>query len=223
GRKTWTLVRHRLSRWLRESSPEFRDNADLRRRALLPMDSVVLHRPIEVGDYTDFYASEFHATNVGSMFRPDNPLLPNWKHVPIGYHGRSSSIVVSGTPVRRPWGQTLPNDAAEPTFGPSRLLDFELEVGFVIGTGNPLGRPIPVDHAHEHIFGLVLVNDWSARDIQKWEYQPLGPFLAKNFATTIGAWVVPLDALQPFRVRTERKPEDPKVQPYLDGAWDWNL
>lgn len=227
GEKTWTLVRHRLSRWLRDSSPELRDNAVLRDRCLIPISDVTLHLPVEIGDYTDFYSSLHHATNVGSMFRPDNPLLPNWKHIPVGYHGRASSIVVSGTPVRRPWGQTKADDAPAPSFSPSRLLDFELEIGFLTGPGNELGQPIPVAEAHRHIFGLVLVNDWSARDIQKWEYVPLGPFLAKNFATTISPWVVPLEALTPFRVETPRGSDDPPVQPYLDGdrdaVWKWNL
>lgn len=224
GRKTWTLVRHRISRWLRESSPELRDNPDLRSRCLVPMDQAVMHLPVEVGDYTDFYSSKEHATNVGMMFRdPANALLPNWKHLPVGYHGRSSSIIVSGTDVHRPCGQTNPEDGPTPTFGPCRLLDFELEVGFITGPGNALGRPIDVNQAHEHIFGLVLVNDWSARDIQKWEYVPLGPFTAKNFATSISPWVVPIEALDPYRVRTPRGPDDPPVQKYLDGAWEWNF
>ena len=225
NRRTWTLVRHRLCRWLLHSSPELRDNADLRRRALLPMIEVVLHLPIDAGDYTDFYSSKEHATNVGSMFRdPNNALLPNWKHIPIGYHGRSSSLVLSGTNVRRPWGQTNPDDSSTPVFGPCRLLDFELEVGFVTGgPGNRLGEPIPASRAREHIYGMLLVNDWSARDIQKWEYQPLGPFTAKNFATSLSPWLVPIEALEPYRVRTPREPGDPPVQSYLDGAWDWNF
>ncbi|MFG0331229.1 MAG: fumarylacetoacetase [Phycisphaerales bacterium] len=221
GRKTWTLVRNRVFRWLLESSGELRDHEELKRRALLPIDSVTMHLPCVIGDYTDFYASEFHASNVGRMFRPDQaPLLPNWKHLPVGYHGRASSIVVSGTPIPRPVGQTKADDADAPTTGPCRLLDYELEVGFLIGPGNEWTRSISVDDAMDHIFGLVIVNDWSARDIQKWEYVPLGPFLAKNFATTISPWVVTMDALEPFRVKTERKTDDPAAQPYLDGAWN---
>lgn len=224
GRPTWTLVRNRVSRWLRDSSHELRDNADLRRRALVPMNDVTMHLPCEIGDYTDFYSSKEHATNVGTMFRdPNNALLPNWKHIPVGYHGRASSVIVSGTDVYRPSGQTKADDSDAPTFGPCRLLDFELEVGFFTGPGNELGQPISIDNAREHIFGMVLVNDWSARDIQKWEYVPLGPFLAKNFATTISPWVVTIDALDPFRVTTPRNDDDPAVQQYLDGAWDWNF
>lgn len=177
--------------------------------------------PARIGDYTDFYASVYHATNVGRLFRPENPLLPNYKYVPIGYHGRASSIVVSGTEVRRPRGQTKGQDAAEPVFGPTRALDYELEVGFFVGQGNRLGEAIPLPEAERHIFGLCLVNDWSARDVQAWEYQPLGPFLAKNFATTISPWVVTMDALRPFRVPAFARPEsDPKPLGYLDGAED---
>lgn len=224
GRKTWTLVRNRLSRWLRDSSAELRDNADLRARCLISLADVVMHLPVEIGDYTDFYSSKEHATNVGMMFRdPDKALLPNWKHIPVGYHGRASSVVVSGASVRRPCGQTNADDGPMPTFGPCRLLDFELEVGFITGPGNPLGQPIDINAAQEHIFGMVLVNDWSARDIQKWEYVPLGPFTAKNFATSISPWVVPIDALEPYRVRTPRADGDPPVQQYLDGAWNWNF
>jgi fumarylacetoacetase len=177
--------------------------------------------PARIRDYTDFYASVYHATNVGRLFRPENPLLPNYKYVPIGYHGRASSIVVSGTEVRRPSGQTKPGDAAEPVFGPTRALDYELEVGFFVGPGNRLSQAIPVSEAERHIFGLCLVNDWSARDVQAWEYQPLGPFLAKNFATTISPWVVTLDALRPFRAPAFARPEgDPKPLPYLDAEAD---
>jgi len=177
--------------------------------------------PARIGDYTDFYASVYHATNVGRLFRPENPLLPNYKWVPIGYHGRASSIVVSGTEVRRPSGQTKAADAAEPVFGPSRMLDYELEVGFFVGPGNALGTEIPLAEAERHIFGLCLLNDWSARDVQAWEYQPLGPFLAKNFATTISPWVVTMDALRPFRAPAFDRPEkDPAPLPYLDSAED---
>lgn len=188
---------------------------------LLPMSRVTLHCPAEVGDYSDFYASIDHATNVGSMFRPDNPLLPNYKHVPIGYHGRASSVVVSGTPVRRPHGQTAARPEGPPTFGPSQRLDYELEVGAFVGAGNAMGTAIPLRESERHIAGLVLVNDWSARDLQTWEYQPLGPFLAKNFATSISPWVVTLDALEPFRVPArERASEDPALLPYLVDAQD---
>ncbi len=180
--------------------------------------------PFRVRNYTDFYASKHHALNVGSMFRPDNPLLPNYKHVPIAYHGRASSIVSSGADIRRPSGQTKADDAPEPTFGPSKMLDYEMELGLFIGRGNNLGEPIPIGQAGEHIFGMCIVNDWSARDVQKWEYQPLGPFLAKNFATTISPYVVTMEALEPFRVPgPERDPEDPRPLPYLRTSEDWGL
>jgi fumarylacetoacetase len=171
--------------------------------------------PMTVGDYTDFYASVHHATNVGSMFRPDNPLLPNYKWLPIGYHGRASSLVVSGTPVRRPHGQTRDGDAP-PIFGLSIRLDYEMELGMVIGRGNALGEPIPVGDALDHVFGFCLVNDWSARDVQTWEYQPLGPFLAKNFATSVSPWIVPMEALEPFRTHAFVRDEgDPEPLPHL--------
>jgi fumarylacetoacetase len=174
--------------------------------------------PAAIGDYTDFYASVFHATNVGTMFRPDEPLLPNYKHIPIGYHGRASSVVTSGTRVRRPVGQVMPDGMTEPRFGPSRRLDYELEVGVFIGPGNALGEAIPIDQAEGHLFGVCLLNDWSARDIQAWEYQPLGPFLAKSFATSISPWVVTLDALEPFRVPAFARPDgDPRPLSYLDA------
>ena len=197
-------------------------NAAAERRAdeiTVPMADVEMLLPARVGDYTDFYASLHHATNVGGMFRPDNPLLPNYKYVPIGYHGRASSVVVSGTPVRRPSGQSRDDASQPPAFGPSKRLDYELELGGWIGAGNALGEPIPLDRAEEHLWGVSLVNDWSARDIQTWEYQPLGPFLAKNFATTVSPWVVTLDALQPFRVpAAARAAGDPEPLPYLSGA-----
>ncbi|MDH3198438.1 MAG: fumarylacetoacetase [Candidatus Krumholzibacteria bacterium] len=207
-------LRERLFDVLHEKAP-----ADARKRAaacLVSMDACELRLPVEIGDYTDFYASVFHATNVGRMFRPDNPLLPNYKHVPIGYHGRASSIVLSGTPVRRPLGQNMPDGAQAPTYEASRLLDYELEVGCFVGPGNAQGKSIPIARASDHIFGLCLVNDWSARDVQKWEYQPLGPFLAKSFATTISPWVVTLEALEPYRVGAFARPEgDPRPLPYL--------
>jgi len=220
-------LRRRLSEMLTEGAVE--------RAALEPMlhraSDVVMHLPATVGDYTDFYAGIHHAMNVGKQFRPDNPLLPNYKFVPIGYHGRSSSIRVSGVPVRRPQGQRKgPADEA-PTFGPSRRLDYELELGVWIGPGNKLGSPIPIAEASTHIAGFSLLNDWSARDIQGWEYQPLGPFLAKNFATSVSAWVVTLEALAPFRVPQPPRPEgDPAPLAYLlddtdqrEGAFDIEL
>jgi fumarylacetoacetase len=190
-------------------------------RWLVPMAKAELFLPVSVGDYTDFYTSIFHATNVGRLFRPDNPLMPNFKWVPIAYHGRASSVVVSGTPVRRPLGQTKAPDAPAPAFGPSRRLDYEAELGFVIGTGNGLGKSIGIEKAGDHIFGVVLLNDWSARDIQAWEYQPLGPFLGKSFATTISPWIVTLDALEPFRVPAFKRAEgDPPPLPYLASKAD---
>lgn len=187
---------------------------DLVTQVLIPLASVDLHLPIAIGDYTDFYSSEDHATNVGKMFRdPANALLPNWKHLPVGYHGRSSSIVVSGTPIRRPWGQMFPKGAECPVFGPSKRMDFELEMAFVIGKDSTLGQPISTQEAEDYIFGLMLFNDWSARDIQQWEYVPLGPFLGKNFGSSVSPWIVPLEALQNCRV--SGKPQDPPVFPYL--------
>lgn len=219
-------VRQRVSRLLRHDTPDLRDNPALRQRVLVPMADAEMVLPAAIGDYTDFYSSREHATNVGTMFRgPQNALPPNWLHLPIAYHGRASSVVVSGTDIRRPRGQTKADDAAAPTFGPSRSLDFELELGAFVGPGNALGEPIPVGAALEHAFGMVLVSDWSARDIQRWEYQPLGPFLAKNFATSISPWVVTLDALEPFRTAGPR--QDPEPLPYLrnpdPGAFDIQL
>ena len=225
------------AREIRQRATELLSDAQYRDRVephLIPQKDVRMLPPYGVGgigDYTDFYASIHHATNVGRLFRPDNPLLPNYKWVPIGYHGRASSIVISGAEVRRPCGQTKAPEAAEPRFGPSRMLDYELEVGFYICHGNDLGEPIPLKEAEKHIFGLCLVNDWSARDIQAWEYQPLGPFLGKSFATTISPWVVTLDALAPYRVAAARRPEgDPEPLPYLwleedqaRGGFDVNL
>ena len=186
---------------------------------LVPQAGPEMLLPAHIGDYTDFYASIYHATNVGRLFRPDNPLLPNYKYVPIGYHGRASSIVVSGEAIRRPCGQTKAPDADVPSFGASRSLDYELEVGFFVGRGNALGEAISIDEAESHIFGLCLVNDWSARDVQAWEYQPLGPFLAKNFATTISPWIVTMDAIEPFRVPAlMRADSDPAPLPYLHSS-----
>jgi fumarylacetoacetase len=191
---------------------------------LVPLSGAQLLLPCEIGDYTDFYASIHHATNVGSMFRPDNPLLPNYKWLPVGYHGRASSIVLSGTPVRRPCGQTADNPAGPPSFAPGRRLDYELELGAFLGPGNPQGSPIPAAQAGDHLFGVCLLNDWSARDIQTWEYQPLGPFLSKSFATSISPWVVTMEALEPFRRAPEpRAASDPQPLPHLqteaDGAY----
>ncbi len=217
GRGAWRQARATIQRLLRDDEPALRDNARLRDRALVPMSDVEMLLPAEVGDYTDFYSSREHATNVGVMFRgKDNALMPNWLHLPVGYHGRSSSIVVSGTDLHRPQGQIKPDDADAPHFGPSKSLDFELEMGFFVGPGNPLGRPVPIDGALDHIFGMVLVNDWSARDIQKWEYVPLGPFLGKNFGTSVSPWVVTMDALEPFR--TAGPAQDPQPLPYLRSS-----
>ncbi|HEU4699231.1 MAG TPA: fumarylacetoacetase [Gemmatimonadales bacterium] len=221
GRRHARALREETSRLLRADGPAKERQARLEAAALVPMAEATLHLPARVGDYTDFYASISHATNVGSMFRPDNPLLPNYKYVPIGYHGRASSIVVSGTPVRRPAGQTRNDPNAPPAFGPSQRLDYELELGAFIGRGNALGEPIPIGEAEEHLFGLCLLNDWSARDIQTWEYQPLGPFLAKNFASTISPWVVTFDALEPFRAPALARAEgDPAPLPHLASAAD---
>jgi fumarylacetoacetase len=215
GRPAWREARARLTQFLRVGDSTIRDNGSLRQAALHPMASVEMLLPATIGDYTDFYSSREHATNVGTMFRgPDNALQENWLHLPVGYHGRSSSVVVSGTDVRRPKGQTKADDAEIPTFGPSRLMDFELEMGFFVGPGNALGEPIPIDQAVEHIFGMVLLNDWSARDIQKWEYVPLGPFLGKNFGTSISPWVVTMDALEPFRCVGPAQ-DDPEPLDYL--------
>ncbi|NEP16691.1 MAG: fumarylacetoacetase [Leptolyngbya sp. SIO4C1] len=216
GRWASSALRRRLSHLLAVDSPLAHS------AALLPMSAVTLHCPAQIGNYTDFYASIYHATNVGRLFRPEQPLLPNYKHVPIAYHGRASSIVVSGTSIYRPSGQRRPVTPGEgPTFGPSQRLDYEAEVGFLIGPGNRLGQPIPAWKAEQHLFGLCLVNDWSARDLQAWEYQPLGPFLGKSFATSLSPWVVTTDALIPFRCEAlTRPPGDPPPLAYLLPAGD---
>ncbi|RXG16046.1 fumarylacetoacetate hydrolase [Leeuwenhoekiella aestuarii] len=215
GRKTWRAVRNRISEIFEESNADLRDNSDHRDTVIFALDEVEMQLPVQIGDYTDFYSSKEHATNVGSMFRdPENALMPNWLHMPVAYHGRSSSIIPSGIPVHRPQGQKLPNGATEPIFGPSRQLDFELEMAFITTDANELGQPIPADQAEEYIFGLVLFNDWSARDIQRWEYAPLGPFLGKNFASSVSPWIVTLDALEPFRTASP-KPEK-ELLPYLE-------
>jgi fumarylacetoacetase len=209
GRPAWRAVRGRVGDLLAADNPTLRDDAKLREEALVASASATMHLPVAIGGYTDFYSSKEHATNVGSMFRdPKNALLPNWLHLPIGYNGRASSVVVSGAPIRRPLGQTKAPDAAVPSFGPCKKLDFELETAFIVGAGNDLGEPIPIGAAEDHIFGMVLMNDWSARDLQQWEYVPLGPFNAKSFGTSISPWVVTLDALEPFRVAgPEQEPE----------------
>jgi fumarylacetoacetase len=220
GRTAWKDTRATLSRLLRSDVPELRDNALLRQRALVPMADVEMLLPVEIGDYTDFYSSREHATNVGTMLRgPDNALQPNWLHLPVAYHGRASSVVVSGTNIRRPMGQIKPGDATRPVFAPTRTLDFELEMAMFVGPGNEQGQSIAIADAPEHIFGMVLLNDWSARDIQAWEYVPLGPFLAKNFGTSISPWVVSLEALEPFR--TAGPAQDPAPLPYLRSTGDW--
>ncbi len=222
GRPAWRKARETIAHLLDEQTPTLRDDSALRAHALHRMADVTMCLPAEIGDYTDFYSSRDHATNVGTMLRgPENALMPNWLHLPVGYHGRASSVVVSGTDVRRPRGQLKPPTAPAPSFGPTRSLDFELEVAFFTGPGNPLGEPIPIAQAEEHIFGLVLMNDWSARDVQGWEYQPLGPFLAKNFCTSISPWVVTLDALAPFRAPPMA--QDPAPLEYLRWADDFSL
>jgi fumarylacetoacetase len=223
GRHVWTTLRERLSELLRrDGDPRVREaDAD---RFIVPQREARMFVPMEIGDYVDFYSSIEHATNLGRIFRPDaEALLPNWRWIPVGYHGRSATIVIDGTPVRRPCGQRKAPAAATPDFGPSRRLDIELEMGFVVGPGNQLGDPIALQDALEHIFGFVLVNDWSARDIQAWEYQPLGPFLGKSFATTISPWLVTLDALEPFRV--EGPPQEPQPMRYLrtDEPWAYAI
>ncbi|SFW68194.1 fumarylacetoacetate hydrolase [Sinomicrobium oceani] len=214
GKKTWRLVRNRIAELFDINNPKLQGNEEHKRIVLFTMDEIEMQLPVQIGDYTDFYSSKEHATNVGKMFRdPDHALLPNWLHIPVGYHGRSSSIVPSGIPVRRPLGQTLPPGEDTPVFGPSQRVDFELEMAFITTDANQLGEPIPVDEAEDYIFGMVLFNDWSARDIQKWEYVPLGPFLAKNFASSISPWIVTMDALEPFRVQGPKQEPDPL--PYL--------
>ena len=217
GKTVWSEARARLIELLTD-----RHYQGAVSRHLRPLTEVTLHRPFTVGDYVDFYCSLDHASNVGRIFRPDaEPLLPNWRHLPIGYHGRAGTVVVSGTPIVRPCGQRRPPGADAPTFGPSARLDIEAEVGFVIGTGSRLGEPIPIDAFNDHVFGVVLVNDWSARDIQAWEYQPLGPFLGKSFATSMSPWVVPLEALEAARV--DGPAQEPAPLPYLQRAKPWAL
>ncbi len=227
GRKTWRLVRNRIAEIFDENNASLKDNATHREKIIFTIDEIEMQLPVNVGDYTDFYASKEHATNVGCLFRdPENALLPNWLHIPIGYHGRSSSIIPSGTPVRRPVGQSRPAEGTNtPGFGPSKLVDFELEMAFITTRANDLGERISIEEAENYIFGLVLFNDWSARDIQAWEYVPLGPFLGKSFASTISPWIVTLDALEPFRVNNPEQVHEPL--PYLKkegkDSYDINL
>jgi fumarylacetoacetase len=226
GHTAWSSLRLALSRLLREDAKQ----QALTAQCLLDMEDVEYALPAHIGDYTDFYTSIHHATNVGKLFRPDNPLLPNYRWIPIGYHGRASSVVLSGHDVLRPQGQLMPPGAERPTLAPSKRLDFELELGFFVGAGNSLGAPIPMDQAEQHVFGICLLNDWSARDIQGWEYQPLGPFLSKSFATSISPWIVTLEALAPYRLPFTRDADEPQPLPYLDsehnraaGAFDIQL
>lgn len=214
GKNYSRALRNLISEILEKSNPALRDNDDLRTRSLLPMTDVTMHLQVKVGDYTDFYSSKDHATNVGKMFRdPKNALLPNWLHIPVGYHGRASSIITSGVAIKRPKGQVKPNAEEPPVLSACRLLDFELEMAFITHPGKPLGESITTDEAEDYIFGLCLFNDWSARDIQKWEYVPLGPFLGKNFASSISPWIVTLDALEPFRL--DGPEQNPEVLDYL--------
>ena len=226
GQKTWRLVRNRIADIFDEKNSKLRDNAKDKDIIIFRMEDVEMQLPVLIGDYTDFYSSKEHATNVGKMFRdPENALLPNWLHIPVGYHGRSSTIVPSGIPVHRPMGQMLPNGETSPVFGSSRSVDFELETAFITTDVNIMGENILITEAHAYIFGMVLLNDWSARDIQKWEYVPLGPFLAKNFATSISPWIVTMDALEPFRTKGPK--QEPTPLPYLQQkgkhSFDINL
>tara|TARA_R110002073_G_scaffold118918_1_gene258835 strand:- start:784860 stop:786230 length:1371 start_codon:yes stop_codon:yes gene_type:complete len=217
--ETRSKIRKQVSKLLRDDCPDLRDNAEVRQHAIMELDEEGLVLPFFPGDYTDFYASLYHATNVGSMFRPDNPLLPNYKHIPIGYHGRASSVVPSGTPIKRPVGQQAPaEEGGSPSFGPCKLLDYEMEMGVVVGKGNELGEPVSIEDAEDHMLGLCILNDWSARDLQKWEYVPLGPFLAKNFASTVSPYIVTMEALAPFRCEAqERDAGDPQPLAYMDS------
>jgi fumarylacetoacetase len=222
GRSAWRRTREILQHLLSAEAPTLRDDARLREKVFHAQKDVVMKLPARIGNYTDFYSSYHHAHNVGTMLRgPENALMPNWKWLPVAYHGRASSVVISGTSVRRPSGQIKPPDASAPIFGPTKSLDCELEMAFLIGPGNSLGKSIPIDRAIDHIFGLVLMNDWSARDIQAWEYQPLGPFLAKNFCTSISPWVVTMEALEPFRKPLPR--QDPDPLPYLRAQNDFTF
>ena len=222
GRPAWRKVRETLQKLLSAETSTLRDDTQLRQRVFYKRSDVTMQLPAKIGDYTDFYSSYHHAHNVGTMLRgPENALMPNWKWLPVAYHGRASSVVVSGSDVRRPKGQIKPPDAPSPVFGPTKSLDYELEMAFLVGPGNSLGQSVPIDQAVDHIFGFVLMNDWSARDIQAWEYQPLGPFLAKNFCTSISPWVVTLEALEPFRKPLPK--QDPEPLPYLRAKNDFTF
>jgi len=224
GKPHWRAVRDRIAELFDVNTKDLSSHPEHRERVLFPVEEVQMLLPVFIQDYTDFYSSREHATNVGTMFRdPNNALLPNWLHIPVGYHGRSSSIIVSGEPIRRPKGQTMPPNADKPVFGPTKRLDFELEMGFITSDGKPLGESISIEESKDYIFGMVVFNDWSARDIQKWEYVPLGPFLAKNFASSMSPWVVTMDALQPFAV--EGPKQEPEVLPYLNqsGAQNYDI
>jgi fumarylacetoacetase len=222
GRETWTAVRARIKALLANDNDELRGDPLVLAPAIVARDSVTVHRPIGVSDYVDFFSSIDHATNLGKIMRPDSePLMPNYRSIPIGYHGRSSTVVIGGTQIRRPHGQSKPAGATKPIFGPSAALDFELEFAFVTGPGNALGSPIPISAARDHIFGCTILNDWSARDLQAWEYQPLGPFLAKSFATSISPWIVPLEALEPFRIAT--RAQEPEPFAYLRATEPWGF
>ncbi len=217
GKSITKKVRKDIQHWLQDEESVLAEKPEL----FVLQSEAYMHMPVSIGDYTDFYSSIEHATNVGMMFRdPENALMPNWKHIPVGYHGRASSIVVSGEPIHRPQGQTIPKGANQPVFGPSQRLDFELEMGFITGKSTALGASISTEEAEDYIFGMVLFNDWSARDIQKWEYVPLGPFLAKNFASHISPWIVTMEALEPFRVTGPE--QNPKVLPYLEYEGEKN-
>ena len=227
GRENWTKARTTIQMLLSADNDTLRDNADLQQKALFKQADVTMHLPVQVPGFTDFYSSKEHATNVGTMFRdPNNALLPNWTEMPVGYNGRASTVIVSGTDVIRPSGQLKPNADDRPIFSPCKRLDFELETAFVVGRGNNIGQPIAVDEAADHIFGMVLLNDWSARDIQKWEYVPLGPFNAKTFASEVSPWIVTMDALAPFK--TSCPTQEPKPLAYLnekasDSSFDITL
>ncbi|SHG20163.1 fumarylacetoacetate hydrolase [Flavobacterium fluvii] len=222
GKKTWRLVRNRLAELFDETNPELQDNKEHREIIIFDIKDVEMQLPVLIGDFTDFYSNKNHATNIGKMFREtEDALLPNWLHIPLGYHGRSSSIIPSGVPVHRPMGQTLPKGETTPVFGTSRSVDFELETAFITTDTNIMGENIPVTETEDYIFGMVLMNDWSARDIQKWEFEPLGPFLAKNFATSISPWIITLDALEPFRTKGPK--QDPAPFPYLQQKGKHNF
>jgi fumarylacetoacetase len=214
GKKTWRLVRNRLAELFDETNPKLRDNKEHREIVIFNVKDIEMQLPVLIGDYTDFFSNKEHALNLGKIYRdPEHLLSPNWFHIPVAHHCRSSSIIPSGIPVHRPMGQTLPNGEITPVFGPSRLVDFELETAFITTDVNVMGENIPINEAEDYIFGMVLLNDWSARDIQKWEYEPLGPFLSKNFATSISPWIITMDALEPFRTKGPK--QDPSPLPYL--------